>query len=472
MRPLEAAVADSFLESSLTPDSAVFSLADFRAWFRAQRIRLPMEVREIAFAEMQQWEIAGDPRSIAHRSGKFFTVQGLRVETDFGPVPVWEQPILIQPEIGILGVITRMIGGVRHFLLQAKNEPGNINGLQLAPTEQATRSNYTRVHGGTRAAYHEYFVEPGRARILVDRLQGEQGARILRKRNRNMIIEVEDDIPVHEGFCWLTLGQVKRLLKQDNLVNMSLRSVLSCVPLADLSGAAQSHRDAALWLGSRDSAMHSERELVNWLVSLRARYQTRLEQVPVDRIAGWRMDERAIRHESGEYFSVIAIAVEASGREVTRWTQPILHHDGSGLNGFLLQRRHGVMHFLVRACMYPGNCELFELAATVARSNAERYFGKPGAPHFLDLFHHPPREWIRYDAIHSEEGGRFHHYQNRYMILELPRDMGIDLPENFRWMTLPQLEDFVRHGYSNIEARNLLACLDISGAEPIAGEAV
>lgn len=469
---MEARLADSFLDSSLAPDSPVMPLAEFRTWFRAQRERLPMQVREIAFAEMDQWQVGGEPRMISHRSGKFFSLQGLRVETDFGPVPAWEQPIVLQPEIGILGVITRMIGGVRHLLLQAKSEPGNINGVQLAPTEQATRSNYTRVHGGSRAAFHEYFVEPGRARILVDRLQGEQGARILRKRNRNMIIEVEDDLPVPEGFCWLTLGQVKRLLKQDNLVNMSLRSVLSGVPLADLSGAARSSRDSALWLGSRDAALHSERELVNWLVGLRSRYQTRLEPLPVDRIAGWQMTEREIRHESGQYFSVIAVAVEASGREVTRWTQPILHHRGNGLNGFILQRRHGVMHFLVRACMYPGNCELFELAATVARSNVEDYFGKPGAPAFLDLFQNPPPEWVHYDAVHSEEGGRFHHYQNRYVILELPRETGLDLPENFRWMTLPQIEDFVRHGYFNIEARNLIACLDIARSQPLEGEPV
>ncbi len=184
------------------------------------------------------------------------------------------------------------------------------------------------------------------------------------------------------------------------------------------------------------------------------------------------MDEGEIRHESGQYFSVIAVAVEASGREVVRWSQPMLHHRGHGLNGFLLQRRNGVMHFLVRACMYPGNSELFELAATVARSNAADYFGKPNAPEFLDLFQKPPRECVHYDAIHSEEGGRFHHYENRYVILDLPRDAGLDLPENFRWMTLSQIEDFVRHGYFNIEARNLLACLDISGAAPLEGEPV
>jgi oxidase EvaA len=150
----------------------------------------------------------------------------------------------------------------------------------------------------------------------------------------------------------------------------------------------------------------------------------------------------------------------------------MLHHRGDGLNGFIMQRIFGVLHFLVRACMYPGNCELFELGATVARSHAAEYFGKPGAPEFLDLFQNPPREWIRHESIQSEEGGRFYHYRNRYVILEVPPDHRLDLPENFCWMTLRQVGAFVRHGYFNIEARNLLACLDISGAAPLEGEPV
>ena len=32
--------------------------------------------------------------------------------------------------------------------MQAKVEPGNINSIQLSPTLQATRSNYTKAHGG------------------------------------------------------------------------------------------------------------------------------------------------------------------------------------------------------------------------------------------------------------------------------------------------------------------------------------
>jgi oxidase EvaA len=97
----------------------------------------------------------------------------------------------------------------------------------------------------------------------------------------------------------------------------------------------------------------------------------------------------------------------------------------------------------------------------VSRSSAEFCFGRPGAPIYLDLFQDPPAEWIRYAAIQSEEGGRFFHYQNRYMILEVPEDMELPGSPAHRWMTLGQIQELLPHGYFNIEARNLLACLDL-----------
>lgn len=456
----------TFLRSALTTDSEVMPLAVFHEWLEVQRQQQRLEIQRIPFDRLDQWHFTASPCGLAHRSGKFFTIEGLRVETDFGPTPVWEQPIIHQPEIGILGIVCRQFGGILHFLMQAKIEPGNINGVQLTPTVQATRSNYTQVHGGRQPIYCNLFTEPGRSRILVDRLLSEQGARFLRKRNRNMIVEVDSDIPVENGFCWLTLGQIKQLLHESNLLNMSTRSVLSCVPFSagappvDFSPVSGFGSDLVTSLYGSNTAQHTDNDILNWLFDLRARYQVRLERLPLDQLDGWIMDKDEIRHHSGRHFTVVAVQVEAVGREVVRWSQPLLQHSGRGLNGFLLQRIDGVLHFLVRACLFPGNHELFNLGSTVSRANAENHFGAQNAPPFLDLFRNPPLSWIRYQALQSEEGGRFLCHQSRYVILELPVEMHLQLPENYCWMTLGQLNTFNQHGHVNIEGRNLLACLD------------
>ena len=117
-------------------------------------------------------------------------------------------------------------------------EPGNIDLVQLSPTVQATRSDYTRVHGGKRPRYLDFFLQRGINRVLVDQLQSEQGLFFLRKRNRNIIVETREDVPLHDDFHWLTLGQIKTLMQEPHTVNMDTRTVIAAVPLVAGGGEA------------------------------------------------------------------------------------------------------------------------------------------------------------------------------------------------------------------------------------------
>ena len=56
----------------------------------------------------------------------------------------WNQPLIIQKEVGILGILKKRYKSTDYYLLQAKIEPGNTDNIQLSPTVQATKSNYLR----------------------------------------------------------------------------------------------------------------------------------------------------------------------------------------------------------------------------------------------------------------------------------------------------------------------------------------
>ncbi len=114
---------------------------------------------------------AGDTGNLIHESGKFFSIEGITVRTNWGQVPEWDQPIINQPEIGLLGILAKRINGILHFLMQAKIEPGNINLVQISPTLQATKSNAARVHKGNPPHYLDYFTAERRnVRVLLDQL--------------------------------------------------------------------------------------------------------------------------------------------------------------------------------------------------------------------------------------------------------------------------------------------------------------
>jgi oxidase EvaA len=75
-------------------------------------------------------------------------------------------------------------------------------------------------------------------------------------------------------------------------------------------------------------------------------------------------------------------------------------------------------------------------------------------------------ERIRYAATLSEEGGRFHHARNRYLVVET--DVEDAESGDHRWVALHQFAALVRHShYVNVQARSLLACLhSLFGGSP------
>lgn len=446
-------------------------MSQFHAWFDRQRQAHPFRVRVVPLADLDGW--SADPRTgaVHHRSGKFFTIDGIEVRTNHGLTPAWSQPIIDQPESGILGILVRRFDGVPHFLMQAKVEPGNVNVLQLSPTVQATRSNYTRVHGGKSVPYLDYFRQR-RGRILSDVLQSEQGAWFLHKRNRNMIIMVDEDVPVRDGFCWLTRDQLGELLKVDNLVNMDSRSVLAGYPFGEpdppgpppageLAGAGF-YRSLAAAEGRRPAISHGDiAGPLSWFTDAKARYDLHRRWIPLNRVPGWTYRRDRIVHDQGSYFSVIGVDVTAGGREVARWSQPMLAPVERGIVAFLVRPVGDQLQVLVQARTQAGTFDVVEMAPTVQCAPGN-YEGRPAGrrPPFLDRLLAAPPDRIRLDVVHSEEGGRFYHAENRYLVVEVDDGFGDQLPPDFAWMALPQLAELARYGnYLNVEARNLLACL-------------
>ena len=446
---------------------------DIVSWLADRRDAHRFQVDQIPFSELDKWAFDRDTGNLAHESGRFFSIEGVRVRTSFGGVPEWEQPIINQPEIGFLGFITKEFDGVLHFLIQAKMEPGNINLVQLSPTLQATRSNFTCVHEGHTPPYLDYFADRSRSHVLVDVLQSEQGARFLRKRNRNIIVQVEGDIPSHPDYVWLTLGQILRAMRTDNVVNMDARTVLSCIPLAGEPDAeklpAPSSKDLLSSLLPGAVSLHSDVDIISWFTELKFRYELEVERIPLRGLSGWCMTDRDIHHEKGLYFRVVACSVEADSREIPSWSQPLVAPCQEGLLAFVVREFDGVLHFLVQAKVEPGNFDIVEMAPTVQCVTGNyQDVPKERLPPFTEYVLSADPSQVRFNTLQSEEGGRFFRESNRNMIVEAGPDFPEDLPDNYIWMTAYQLKEFMKYNnFVNVQARCLLAgFLSVLGGRP------
>ncbi|MFJ2213376.1 NDP-hexose 2,3-dehydratase family protein [Streptomyces sp. NPDC101062] len=438
--------------AAVTGEGHQMRTEDVTGWLAERARAHRFTVHRVPLDRLDRWSFTPGTGDLVHHSGRFFAVRGLAARIGGGPLGRWQQPVIHQPEVGILGILAKEFDGVLHFLMQAKMEPGNPNLLQLSPTVQATRSNYQRVHAGSGVRYLEHFTEVPPDLVLADSLQSEHGAWFYRKSNRNMLVEaVGAEIPITPDHRWLALGQIGELLRLDNVVNMDARTVLGCLPLP----------------ATEPDALHTDVELLSWVTAERARHDLDVRLIPLAEVDGWTRDADSVRRPDGRFFRVTGVTVEAGNREVRGWSQPLVEPCGTGVAAFLFRLLDGVPHVLVHARVEAGYVNRVELAPTVQCTPSDWEPLPTGdRPPFLDtVLRAAERGATRYSATHSEEGGRFLDACVRYMFVEADAETAaIEAPGGYTWVTIGQLNSLAAHGhYLNVQARTLLACVN-SGA--------
>ena len=472
-----------FYISSLTEYNPYYNTDEIEQWLLAINQEQYFHVTQIPLNEMEKWSFDENTGNLKHDSGGFFSIKGLQVETNWGNVSSWSQPVIHQPEIGILGIITRKINGILYFLLQAKAEPGNINTYQLSPSVQATRSNYLQLHGGKSTLYLEYFIDHPQVTVLIDQLQSEQGARFYHKRNRNIIIRIPDnyDIELGPNHRWMTLGQIIRLSQKSNILNMDTRSVISCISyepekLTSLSSIDETELEnclsdfsllsdntnfsAKLMISSHANvpALHTFDTILRKIARRKFDCDLNVKLIPMNGIERWIQTPSEIYHPDRKFFSIIGVHVESMHREIDSWDQPIIKQDVPGIVGFITKEINGVLHFLTQLKSECGVMDLLEISPTVQCITSN--YDKDSMPSFVSEILHRENLKIVSDVNQSEEGGRFYHESNQHVILLANDSFYIEEGPDFIWMTMRQMKQLIKfNNYLNVEARSLLSCL-------------
>jgi len=217
---------------SLQDDNQIHKLDYIIDWFNKKREESDMIVQEIGIKDLDKWNIDSETGNVKHESGGFFEIIGVKASNTFDREvgkKGWTQPMIARNPGGILGIIMKRINGIPHYLLQAKAEPGNIGKLQLSPTLQATTSNLLKAHGGAKPLFAEYFDDENNPKIIYAKWQSEDGGRFHLKSNYNMIVEVKEDeeLEIPDSFIWVTLYQIKQLMKIENFVGPHVRGIIS-----------------------------------------------------------------------------------------------------------------------------------------------------------------------------------------------------------------------------------------------------
>jgi oxidase EvaA len=462
IRPIDvsAAIASRCEESAFHDDAFVDD------WIRHARQRASLDTMIVPLDAMEGWQRDPDTGTIRHETGRFFSVIGVHVRHRVDRDELeWDQPIIEQPETGILGILAKTIGGILHFCLQAKEEPGNIGAVQLSPTVQATYSNYTGAHGGASPLFLDQFMGQDHSRVLFARLQTEDGGRFLYKSNRNMIVIVSDEFPqeLPEGFIWLTLRQLAGLIARDSLVNACTRSIMSCLVFA----ADQAHKRGAS--AEICEARYREcdpdegiRSTLQWLDDRRAANHMLAKRIGLNDLKEWGIDGKGFfSHRENRFFRIVGLKVSSGTREVRSWGQPIIENLAAGVIGLLIRNGANGIELLMQAKAEVGNRSAVQLGPTVQFTQGN-YEGsrKLKKPFLYEEFLEPGQFRLIHESRQTEEGARFYREYHLHRILMLPDGTDISLSPDYRWLPLDQVMFLVHLGEQvNSCARSILSCL-------------
>tara|TARA_Y100001958_G_C21184631_1_gene513913 strand:- start:42 stop:1310 length:1269 start_codon:yes stop_codon:yes gene_type:complete len=414
---------------------------DFDKWFRSQKKKQKINIKVKNLDKLINWH--KNEKHIAHNSKKFFKIIAIDVKSNM-TVKNWDQPIIIQNEMGILGILKDSIKN--KYLLQAKVEPGNKNKLQLSPTVQATKSNYQRVHGGKKIPYLNYFLKNNNNFVA----QYEQGYRYLYKSNYNSLVNVKKKIKVLNNYFWLNRSDIKELVKKRSILNMDTISVFSTF----------------LKKEKKDTPLNSQNKILKWISKKDKFYKLKINIKSLNDLEDWKVTNKKIVHKRKKHFSVIGINIQSNKREIKEWDQPIIKGKKLAFIGFIMCQFNKTNHYLCRYNKKPG-LRTSTLSCSINTSDINGYkkintlstFQK----YLLNIFFMKKNKKFQtvYENILSDEGGRFYNCEIKYKALFINKNSKISLPEDYIWISQNQMIKMIKRKKIDIEARLLFGCINI-----------
>ena len=447
------------------------STSPAKTWLEAYRRDCDMQVEEIPWNASKEWSF--DHHCLRHKTGGFFTIVGVRANVNGAEQVRLDQPLIDQPEIGILGFLIRRRGEDTEILLHAKAEPGNVGLVQVGPTVQATESNYKRRHEEKKTPYLAYFLESMGANRISDSLQSEQGTRFLGKYNRNMIVQVDDsfaftDTEVHQ---WFLLKDFLPMLLQDSQINTDARSVLVS---GRWSALAPNENPFSRSIGNGDlgeamyhsynipvgESIFTDEEILGRLEKLRLAANFTIQLVDLDELKNWEVTDDRIKSIEGNTFEVRQYRVKSSEREVTEWDQPLVASAEEGSVVLLAQEKNGMLYFLFNCRAEIGFREGCQWGPTIQDLAQDPFIFPDLEKNENELKQYMQQSKQLLSQRHSDEGGRFYLCVSTYSLYLLDRDVEVALTDNLVWMNMRQIELFAsRKGFFTNEARSLISML-------------
>ena len=347
-----------------------------------------------------------------------------------------------QPEVGILGFVITDSQENRKWLIQNKPEPGNINYYQYAPTVQATKSNYERVHGGKSTPFLNLFLNT--TSLLVDEECSEQGDRYLNKFNRNCkyISKASLILNLDESYFWVSTNQLKQKLRTSYGINTDARSVITVGSWSLLSSDKneifkKTSLDPSIGESLNNSYHHVGQHRLTAVESLlgavKNSHYTSYCITPFIKMRNHIINESGIVDKENN--SIVSYyEVTFNEREVRFWQQPLLERSTLEHCVLLFHIKEDIAYFYLNAYPEVGFSNRVELGPSFQTGDGSLKTSK------IELKENYKKIEVLGQIDQSDEGGRFYRNITRYTLGQWKSSPDELTKENGIWLSAGELE--------------------------------
>lgn len=408
-----------------------------------ERSKIGFDVQKAVFDDSNPWQLVNG--AIAHTTGGFFTIVGIEFSSDC-ETGVY----LFQPQSAITGMLTTVQEGQRYFLLQARAEPGTHGNAQYGPTVQSTPANFLRMHGGLRTPYVDYFYEFRKDAVpFADTVQLDLGRRYYLKSKRLILVECHGEVKVGSNYVRASSTAIKQSLLRPSFFNIDLRSFFAVMPWDRVLGIAPIEPAVNI-----SAALPPRPEVMARLMTSLRPNPPQARFIPLEKLGNWRITERGLfEKEPRQGFSVEIYRVNAPGREVTSWVQPLVNSANIG-HAVLYCRVNPpeVLEVLVQVGREPGLSTGVALLPSVLHYPGDSGDRKTRVEETMASF----SQVMLARTTESDEGGRFYNDVSIYEII-LINGGAPDCDEpHMAWISISELKQFLTwSNFCSIQLRGL-----------------
>lgn len=168
----------------------------------------------ISLEQLAKWKL--NPYGVSCSDNKPFCIRQISIRAVGREVPEWDQPIVDSNSEGLVVLFASVINKVLRFCFIPRAEPGLVNKVELSPTISDEPGARTKTN-----AFNNF-------KLIVSVKQSDEGGRFFRDVTEYKIVLLPNKsaAPASNGI-WLTLGEIRQLVKKGSYFTNESRSTLS-----------------------------------------------------------------------------------------------------------------------------------------------------------------------------------------------------------------------------------------------------